>query len=102
MPNPVRFYTFSEVDSPAAPDSDWNLDVGALDAIGLKRLVFEVLVSDRGEIVGCTILDPPGLDDNVRRGLEQRLRETSLQPALRAGRFVASERRIELFVSSAQ
>ena len=95
---PVRFYTFMEVDSPAYPRSDWNLDVDALEAVGISRLVFEVLVNDRGEVVECTVLDPTGLPDDARRGLEQRLRETNLQPAQRAGQLVASMRRIELVV----
>ena len=100
IPSEVRFYTFSEVDRAAAPESDWNLDVEALDAIGVRRLVFEVLVSDRGDIVECTVLDPVGLDGEVKRDLEQRLSATQLQPALRAGRLVASVRRIELFLVS--
>ena len=87
-----------EVDSPAYPRSDWNLDVDALEAVGISRLVFEVLVNDRGEVVECTVLDPTGLPDDARRGLEQRLRETNLQPAQRAGQLVASMRRIELVV----
>ena len=102
LPTEVRFYTFSEVDSPAAPVSDWNIDVADLDEIGVHRLVFEVLVSDHGEIVLCTVLDPVGLDDEVRHRLEQRLSATNLEPALRARRLVASVRRIELLLASEQ
>lgn len=94
----VRFYSFMEVDSPAFPRSDWNLDVDALEANGISRLVFEVLINDRGEIVECTVLDPTGLRDEVKRSFEQRLSETSMQPAQRAGQLVASMRRIELLV----
>jgi hypothetical protein len=100
-PPPVLFYPFREVDSPAFPPDDWNLDVESLDEIGVQRLVFEVLVSDRGEIVGCTVLDPPDLADGVKRSLEKRLSETPLLPALRAGQLVASARRIELTVADA-
>ena len=100
-PQQVLFYTFREVDSPAFPESDWNLDVESLDSIGVQRLVFEVLVSDRGQVVGCMVLDPPNLADDVKRQLETRLSETPLLPALRGGRLVASVRRIELLVTAA-
>ena len=100
-PQQVLFYTYREVDTPAFPESDWNLDVGVLDEIGVQRLVFEVLVSDHGQVVGCTVLQPADLTDDVKRGLEKRLSETSLLPALRAGQLVASVRRIELLVAAA-
>ena len=100
-PQQIVFYTYREVDSPAFPESDWNLDVGVLDEIGVQRLVFEVLVSDHGQVVGCTVLQPADLADDVKRGIEKRLSETALLPALRAGRLVASVRRIELLVASA-
>jgi hypothetical protein len=97
---PVVFYTFHEVDKPAFPESDWNLDVESLDAIGVQRLAFEVLISDRGDIVGCTVLAPDDLTDEVKHGLEQRLSATRLLPAERRGQFVASVRRIDLTVSA--
>lgn len=100
-PQPVLFYPFREVDSPAFPSTDWNLDVDTLDQFGVQRLVFEVLVNDSGEVVGCTVLQPSDLADDVKRDLEKRLSETPLLPALRAGQLVASVRRIELVVASA-
>ena len=101
QPQQVVFYTFLEVDTPAFPESDWNLDVESLDAIGVERLAFEVLVNDRGEVVGCTVLAPSDLTDDVKRALEQRLSATRLMPAQRAGQLVASVRRIELLVAAA-
>ena len=98
-PQPVLFYAFGEVDNPAYPAADWNVDIDTLDQIGIRRLVFEVLVSDRGEVVGCTVLDPSGLPEDTRRDLEMRLSQTRLLPAERAGRLVASMRRIELVVA---
>jgi hypothetical protein len=98
---PVRFYTFQEVDRAAEPDTDWPIDVETLDAIGIARLVFEVLVDDRGTVISCTVLDPSGLPEAARIDLEQRLAATSLRPALRDGRFVASQRRIELLIEPA-
>ena len=100
-PQPVMFYPFREVDNAAYPESDWNLDVDMLDQLGLRRLVFEVMVSDRGVVVGCTVLEPTDLSDEVKRKLEARLSETTLLPAQRAGQLVASVRRIELVVADA-
>jgi len=100
-PQPIVFYTFHEVDNPAFPESDWNLDADALDAIGVERLAFEVLINDRGEVVGCTVLSPADLKDDVKRSLERRLSETRLLPAERQGRFVPSVRRIELALAPA-
>ena len=99
-PRPVVFYSFREVDKPAFPESDWNLDVESLDAIAVQRLVFEVLISDRGEVVGSTVLAPTDLSDDVKRGLEQRLSATRLLPAEREGQLVASMRRIDLAVGA--
>jgi len=101
LPQQILFYTFREVDNPAAPESDWNLDVESLDNIGVQRLVFEILVSDRGRVVGCTVLEPSNLADDIKRSLEKRLSETSMRPAVRVGQLVASVRRIELFVPMA-
>ena len=95
---PIRYYRFGEVDRPAMPDSDWNLDTATLDAAGLNRLVFEIFVSSSGEVIACTILQPGALTSHTRRALEDRLRHTTLQPARRDGRAVASVRRIELTV----
>ena len=98
---PVRFYRLSEVDSPAEPEADWALDLDELDALGLDRVAFEVLVSDRGVIVSCVLLDGVGLPPDVRAGLEQRLRSTDMRPATLGGTRVASIRHVELYVDSA-
>jgi len=94
----ARFYRTGEVDRPAFPDSDWNLDTAVLDAAGLERMVFEVYINDRGEVVRCKILEPFDLAEPLRLTLEGRLRQTRLSPATRAGVAVASVRRIQLSV----
>jgi hypothetical protein len=98
----ARFYRTGEVDRPAFPDSDWNLDTAVLDVAGLERLVFEVYINDRGEVVRCKVLEPVDLAEPLRATLEGRLRETKLSPATRAGAPVPSFRRIELSVLPAQ
>jgi len=97
---PIRFYRFTEVDRPADPQTDWAIEPETLDKLGLQRLAFEVLIDDRGEIVGCTILDPPALAEDIRNDLEDKLRATPMNPALRAEQRVASVRRIELFLAA--
>lgn len=96
----VRFYRYREVDLTAEPDSDWNLDTAALDAAGVQTLVFEIFIGAAGEVVACTILAPTDLPAETRSLLEERLRSTTLQPAVRAGLAVASVRRIEMSVQS--
>ena len=99
-PQQLRLYGFDEVDVAAAPESEWAIDVDTLGAAGLTRLVFEVIVDERGSVLACTVLDPTGLDDLVRSDLERRLAATPLRPAERGGRFVASVRRIEMRVET--
>ena len=100
LAQPTRFYSYAEVDRAAKPEHDWNIDLAALDALGLEQLVFEVFISDTGQAVGCHVLAPTGLPEDSRHALEQRLLETRLTPALRAGQAVASRRRIEMLVST--
>lgn len=95
---PLRLYAFDEVDIAAEPVDDWALDIATLDQAGVSRLVFELLVDERGGVIRCTVLDPTGLDDAMRQQIEQRLAATVLLPAVRSGRFVASARRIVLQV----
>lgn len=96
--DPTRFYRSGEVDRPAEPDSDWNLDTAALDSNGIQTLVFDIFVDRDGAVVGCKILAPATLADATRDALEERLRQTVLSPAIRGGSAVASVRRIEVSV----
>lgn len=104
MPGPVReasrsvhFYRFNEVDSPAEPTAEWAIEIELLEALGLQRIAFEILVDERGRIVGCTLLDPPAMSEEPRARIEEQIRATSMVPASRAGQAVPSLRRIELF-----
>ena len=93
-----RFYDFAEVERPAEPDSDWNLDPAVLDSSGVQTLVFDIFIGPAGEVVGCIILSPTELAPETRQLLEERLRQTVARPALRDGMAVASVRRIEVSV----
>lgn len=98
---PMRFYGFGEVDRPAEPepDSDWNLDPAALDVLGVQALVFDIYISRTGEVIDCEIVEPRSLPDDARLALQQRVRETVMQPAIRHDVAVASVRRIEISVA---
>ncbi len=96
----TRFYKFREVEQAAEPDSDWNLDSATLDATGIDKLVFDIFIGRSGEVVSCTVIEPATLTADVRKALEDRLRQTALRPALRGGVAVASMRRIEVSVQS--
>lgn len=94
----LQFFRLGEVDEPAEPASDWTVDVATLDEFGVDRVTFELLVSDRGEIVNCALAAPLDLHPEVRQQLEARLRKTEMRPAVKEGSRVASYRRIELYV----
>ena len=94
-----RYFDVSEVDTPAAPQPDWQVDVDRLLASGVRRLNFEVLVSDEGVAERCRIMlmDPP--DSLPAPAVAARLCTTRMTPAMRQGSAVASIRRIELMLA---
>ncbi len=91
------FYDHHEVDIPAEPVEDWNLEPAALDRLAIARIVFTIFVGSDGRALHCSVDAPEQLAADVRRELAQRLCETELRPARRGGVAVASRRRIELF-----
>jgi hypothetical protein len=96
----LRFFRIGELDEPAEPAAEWNLDIAALDELGLDRVAFELLIGDRGEIIACTLAAPLDLPAEVRQALESRLQQTQMRPAVRDGVRVPSYRRIELFADA--
>ncbi len=95
----IRFYRSGEVEQRAEPESDWNLDTVVLDLMGIDKLVFDVFTDRSGRVVDCTIILPDSLLAEARATLEQRLRETRIKPAMRAGEAVATVQRIEITVA---
>lgn len=95
----IRFYRSGEVEQRAEPESDWNLDTAVLDVLGIDKLVFDVFTDRTGRIVECTIVFPDNLLAESRTTLEQRLGETVVKPAMRAGTAVATVQRIEITVA---
>jgi hypothetical protein len=98
-PGTRRYFDASDVDAPAAPQPDWQVDIDQLVASGVRRLDFEVLVSERGVAERCRILQmepPKALPSSV---VAARLCTTRMTPAMRQGAPVASVRRIELMLA---
>lgn len=100
-----RYYEPDEVDTPAIPQSDWQIDIGRLLALQVRRFSAEILIGADGQAQQCTLgeiepplVAPPGSDPGSELAAE--LCRTPLRPAERGGRPVASVRRIELMLST--
>ena len=91
------FYEYREVDVPAEPVGEWNLDPSALDALATSRIVATLFVGSDGTVLHCSVDEPARAGAAARHALAARLCETSMRPARRAGEAVASRRRIEIF-----
>ena len=94
-----RYFDVTEVDTPAMPLSDWEIDAESLLARGVSKLSFEILISEDGEGERCRILTLESFSSIASDSLAARLCSTRLSPALKAGIAVPSVRRIELFFS---
>ena len=95
-----RYFASSEVDTPAAPLPDWNVDVAAMMALGVERFSFDVLIGETGVAERCTITRiEPEQSPATRSAVASRLCETALRPAQRQGSAVPSIRHIELVVA---
>jgi len=104
VPEPVartarRHFEVSEVDSPAMPVPDWQLDAESLLSRGVRKLSFEILISADGEGERCRILAVEGFSSIASDAVAAQLCSTRLSPAVKAGVAVPSVRRIELFLS---
>lgn len=93
---PPAYYETADVDVPAMPDPDWNLDAAGLATVGVKRLSFEVLVSRDGVAEQCTVLSMEPPMPSTWPFIASQLCRTRLSPALRRGEPVPNVRRIEL------
>ena len=94
-----RYFESDEVDQPAVPEPDWQVDPETLIAANVRSLRAEVHVSNRGIAERCRVLeiDPPSA--RVQARVERELCSTRLRPAMRAGVAVPSVRRIEMLLA---
>ena len=97
----LRYFDASEVDTPAMPLPEWQVDVPLLMAEGVRSISVDVLISEAGVAQQCAVTriepqQPPGL----LAAVASKLCETTLRPALRQGLAVPSVRHIELVLAS--
>jgi hypothetical protein len=97
----TRYFDVSEVDTPAMPLPEWQVDVAMLMAQGARSVSVDVLISEAGVAQQCAVtrVEPPQPPD-LLAALASRLCETTLRPALRQGLPVLSVRHIELVLAA--
>jgi hypothetical protein len=94
-----RYFDAAEVDTPAAPQPDWQVDIDRMIAAGVHRVNFEILVNEFGVAERCriTLMEPP--QSLPPSQVAARLCTTRMTPAMRGGAPVPSVRRIELLLA---
>jgi hypothetical protein len=97
----TRYFDTSEVDAPAMPLPEWQVDVAMLMAEGVRSVSVDVLISESGAAQQCAVtrVEPPQQPD-LLAAVASRLCETTLRPALRQGLAVPSVRHIELVLAA--
>jgi hypothetical protein len=97
----LRYFDTSEVDTPAMPLPEWQVDVAMLMAQGVRSVSVDVLISESGTAQQCAVtrVEPPQPPD-LLAAVASRLCETTLRPAVRQGLPVPSVRHIELVLAA--
>jgi len=97
----TRYFDTSEVDAPAMPLPEWQVDVAMLMALGVHSLNVHVLISESGAAQQCAVtrVEPPQQPDLLAAAASS-LCETTLRPAMRQGVAVPSVRHIELVLAA--
>ena len=97
----TRYFDVSEVDTPAMPLPEWQVDVTILMAQGVRSVSVDVLISESGTAQQCAVtrIEPPQPPD-LLAAVASKLCETTLRPALRQGLAVPSVRHIELVLAT--
>lgn len=97
---PRRYYDITEVDSPAAPQDEWRIDVNQLVDLRTRRLHFEIWIGETGAPERClvTLIEPPA--PAASSSLASQLCSTPMSAAVKSGARVPSVRRIELVLGS--
>lgn len=95
-----RYFTVSEVDTPAMPQPEWHLDVPMLVGLGVYSFSVDMLIGDSGTAEQCVLTQMiPEQTPEVRAAVAATLCTTALSPALRRGVPVPSVRHIELIIA---
>jgi hypothetical protein len=94
------FYTFEEVDKPAAPSEDWEIPIQAINAMGVKFLVIRVWIENDGAVRHIKVISstPQTLVIHDQETITRALSLTKMTPAIKGGRSVPSQRTIEMAI----
>lgn len=96
----VRYFSISEVDKPAVPRPDWQVDVPLLMGLGVRSFSVDVLIDAAGTPERCEVTRiEPDQSPELRDTVAATLCETVLSPAMRRGVAVRSIRHIELLLA---
>jgi hypothetical protein len=97
----LRYFDTSEVDTPAMPLPEWQVDVAMLMAEGVRSVSVDVLISEAGVAQQCAVtrVEPPQ-QPKLLAAVASRLCETTLRPAMRQGVAVPNVRHIELVLAA--
>ncbi len=96
-----RYFDTSEVNEPAMPLPEWNVDVPMLMGQGVRSVSVDVLISETGVAQQCAVTRiEPQQAPALQLSVASRLCETMLRPAQRRGVAVASVRHIELVLAA--
>ena len=95
-----RHFNVGEVETPAVPLPDWQVDVAMLLGLGVRSFSVEVLIDATGATEHCALTRiEPDQPPDVRDAVAAKLCETVLRPAMRRGIAVPSVRHIELVLA---
>lgn len=96
----VRYFSVGEVDKPAVPRPDWQVDVSMLMGLGVRSFSVDVLIDESGTPEQCAVTRiEPDQSPELRDTVAAKLCETVLTPAMRRGVAVRSVRHIELLLA---
>lgn len=95
------YFSVEEVDIPAVPQPDWQVDVAMLLGMGVRSFNVNVLINEAGAAEQCAITRiEPEQSIELRQAVAMKLCETKLSPAMRRGVAVPSVRHIELLLAT--
>jgi hypothetical protein len=93
------FWAREDLDTPAIPVSEPEIDVGRIAAAGLEHLVLDVWISRAGTVLRVDVREPAGASPTLQvfvNGVVESVKSVEFEPALRNGERVASYKRLEL------
>ena len=82
----ARYFNIGEVDTPAVPRPDWEVDVALLMGMGVRSFSIDVLINEMGTAEQCAVTRiEPDQSNELRHAVAAKFCETVLSPAKRRG-----------------